>query len=246
MPPNTPPQQLRLDLEHSTIFLKATPQVPTSALPFALRCLTLTSKIRHDTVNAAAALKLAQVHLQYGYVYRSLALVQRTLPLVLGHGSLGLQGEAFALLGRVYLTLSNRDIGSGELSEVSSTSASRLATKASSGASSSWRYRMVLLLLARAEAAFISALNCFDLTRSLRKRVEALYLLSVVSDALADNMRKAGLNPTDVEQKVRQRDSFASKFLSLRRAAMTPILSSVGLLSCTKALGAVAAAADGV
>jgi len=94
--------QEEMDLGLSQIFLDSGASA-VSALQYNLGCLARTEKRGQETLQHAAAIKLAAVVFKMGFVSRAKHVLEQSLPHVVAHGTLELKGELHLLLAKCSL-----------------------------------------------------------------------------------------------------------------------------------------------
>lgn len=76
---------------------------PARVLPLVLECLSLAQRLSYDSLHASAIGLLARVFLSMGYWRRSIPLIRGSLPFVLAHAPLEVQGVLWLTLAKSVL-----------------------------------------------------------------------------------------------------------------------------------------------
>lgn len=90
-------------LKQAMIYLASSPDNPTNALPSLLDCLALSEEQSVDPIHAAALSLLSRVFLEMGNLDRAKATMKAVLPILLKHGHIYFQGQAWLTLAKCSL-----------------------------------------------------------------------------------------------------------------------------------------------
>lgn len=85
------------------VMLASDVSYPARVLPLLMECLSLCQRLCYDALHASAIGLLAKVFLSMGYWQKSIPLLRGSLPFVLAHASLDVQGELWLTLVKCYL-----------------------------------------------------------------------------------------------------------------------------------------------
>ena len=86
------------------IYLDSSPDDPTCALPSLLECLALSEKQSIDPIHAAALSLLSRMHFEMDNLERAKATMKAAMPVILQHGHVFFQGEAWLTLAKCTLS----------------------------------------------------------------------------------------------------------------------------------------------
>jgi hypothetical protein len=99
----------------ASIYLEASPDEFTGALPLILECSALSDKPHMKGVHACALVLLGEVHLRMRNPERGIAVVRAALPTLLQNEHVSIQGEAHLTLGKCYLQLAGKPTSASSL-----------------------------------------------------------------------------------------------------------------------------------
>ncbi len=76
---------------------------PARVFPWLTECLSLSQRLSYDSLHAAAICLLAKVFLSMGYWRKSMPLIRGSLPFVLAHAPMDVQGELWLVFAKCIL-----------------------------------------------------------------------------------------------------------------------------------------------
>jgi len=109
--------QCKYLLQLALIYLESSPGDPVSALPSILECLVLSEEESIDPIHATGLVLLSQVHFEMNSIEQARSMLNAVMPLIMQHGHIFFQGEAWLTLAKCSLSEVKQNEG-----DISSTS----------------------------------------------------------------------------------------------------------------------------